>query len=290
MEKQTVIDALSAVGARLLRQVDLGGGLSLAQWRNNPGSRITYSDPGHHTISLYLDGSVRRLDGSLGVGSTGALCLLPAEGESFWQVVQATEFVHLYVSRARYQRFAAEVFDRDARSLTLPDRSFMADPFVAEVINRAILPQDWGQRASRLMMAQAGDLILTDLMRKHGPVRNAAAPAVTGGLAPHVLRRVQDLIDSDPAADLSIDRLAQAAGLSPYHFARMFRLSTGQTPHRHVMERRLLAARTALADGRQSMTEIAADCGFSSPAHFAAQFKARFGVSPSTLRAVTPAM
>jgi AraC family transcriptional regulator len=285
METRPVALALSDAGAELRRQVDLGGGLALAHWRNFPNNRILYHDPGHHTISLYLDGTVRRTDaGNTGVGSTGAICLVPAEGESAWHTLTDVQFCHLYISRARFQRLATEIFDRDARTLTLPDKSFVADPLVAEIINRAILPNDWADRTNRLLLGQAADLILTEVLRKNGPVRQSGL-AVAGGLSPHVLRRIRDLIDADLAGDLSLDRLALEAGLSPYHFARMFKVSTGETPHRFVQERRLTLARDRLREGARSITEIAMASGFSTPAHFAASFKARFGVSPSALRA-----
>jgi AraC family transcriptional regulator len=284
MDHRTVMQSLEDIGATRLRQADLGDGLGLAQWQNRQGRRIAYAAPGHHTISLYLGGAVRRLGQGSGVGSTGVLCLVPAEGESYWQVVEDTEFCHLYISRERFQRFAAEVFDRDGRTLTLPDRSFLQDPLVAEVVNRAILPNDWSERGNRLLLEQAGNFILTSVLRTHGSAPRPDGGPLTGGLAPHVLRRVQDAVETDPGADHSIDALAALAGLSPYHFARMFRISTGQTPHRWVLEQRLIQARDRLTGGGQSITALAAELGFSSPAHFAARFRARFGLTPSALR------
>ncbi|OWK22685.1 AraC family transcriptional regulator (plasmid) [Rhizobium sp. CC1099] len=284
MQTGSISSALEGVGAKLLRQVDLGGGLTIAQWRNFANSRLAYRDPGHHTVSLYLDGTVRRMDsGQTGIGSSGALCLLPADGDSAWHVLRDVYFCHIYISQGRFQRLAGEVFDRDSRTLTLPDLSFFSDGFIADIINRAILPNDWSESANRLLLAQAADLILLEVLRKNGPVRSSSL-VLQGGLSPHVLKRIIQLIDADLAGDLSLDRLAAEAGLSSYHFARMFKLTTGQTPHRFVHERRLAVAYEFIRAGKASITEIAAACGFSTPAHFAASFKAKFGTSPSAIR------
>lgn len=57
-----------------------------------------------------------------------------------------------------------------------------------------------------------------------------------GGLPPFRLRRVTDLIGDRLADDLDLDKLAEAAGLSTFHFARVFKAETGTSPHRWLLE------------------------------------------------------
>jgi AraC family transcriptional regulator len=106
-----------------------------------------------------------------------------------------------------------------------------------------------------------------------------------GRLAPLQQRRLVDLIHHQLAADLSVMRLAAEVGLSPHHFARVFKASFGVTPHRYVQERRLEAAADALQrQGRRPIADIALAHGFASQAHMTDLMRRRFGLTPRTLR------
>ena len=116
---------------------------------------------------------------------------------------------------------------------------------------------------------------------------------IKGGLPPHRLRRVMDLISSSVSASqaevLRLDQLASVAELSPFHFARAFRETVGLSPCGYVLRRRLERARTMLAKSRMSIAEIGRQTGFRSQAHFSSQFRQQMGISPlSFRRAVHP--
>ncbi len=66
--------------------------------------------------------------------------------------------------------------------------------------------------------------------------------------------------------------LADEAGLSTFHFAKMFKASFGVPPHRYVTERRIARAKALLAEGRTSLAGIALACGFASQSHFTRRF------------------
>jgi AraC-like DNA-binding protein len=107
---------------------------------------------------------------------------------------------------------------------------------------------------------------------------------VRGGLPGYLLRRVVDYIDAEPSGDLTLGRLAYLAGMSPHHFACLFRRSTGIPPHQFVLLRRIDLARERLCEERCSILDIALDCGFGNPSHFARTFRKFAGVSPSAFR------
>src|SRR6201994_983729 len=114
---------------------------------------------------------------------------------------------------------------------------------------------------------------------KHHPVRISR-----GGLAPARLRRVTDLIHARLEDELGLDELAQSAGLSTAHFARMFRKSTGETPHQFVLRRRLERAKAMLRAPNARILDVAVACGFKTQQHFAQVFCAASGVSPTQYR------
>jgi len=86
------------------------------------------------------------------------------------------------------------------------------------------------------------------------------------------------------AEDCSLERLAELAGLSSFHFAREFRAITGQTPRQYVIAVRLRAAATALVATSAPITEIALAVGFGDLSHFITSFRRAFTVSPRRFR------
>ena len=110
-------------------------------------------------------------------------------------------------------------------------------------------------------------------------------PTVTGGLAPGVKRHVLAWIDAHLDQPLTLADLAQQAGLSEFHFARMFRQSLNMAPHQYVMQQRMAKAQNLICHSALPLTEIALACGFSSPSHFSHRVKAATGLTPSQLRA-----
>lgn len=107
-----------------------------------------------------------------------------------------------------------------------------------------------------------------------------AAPAA------HVRRVVRALryIDAYPAHDCSLATLAATAGLSAFHFARIFRALVGQTPRQYVIAARLRVAAAALASTTQPITEVALGAGFGDLSNFMSTFRRAFGVSPRRYR------
>jgi AraC-like DNA-binding protein len=93
------------------------------------------------------------------------------------------------------------------------------------------------------------------------------------------LLRAKDLAHDCFDRPLSLDELANAAGLSPAFFLRRFSTAFGTTPHQYLTDVRLERARRMLARGA-AVTEVCFDVGFSSLGSFSSLFRRRIGVSP----------
>jgi AraC-like DNA-binding protein len=111
------------------------------------------------------------------------------------------------------------------------------------------------------------------------------SPNGKGGLPGYRLRRILEYIAAHVSEDLTLDRLAYLVGMSPHHFASMFRQSTGAPPHQFVLLQRVERAKERLCQPGGSILDVALDVGFNNPSHFARTFRRFVGTSPSTFRA-----
>jgi AraC family transcriptional regulator len=107
---------------------------------------------------------------------------------------------------------------------------------------------------------------------------------VRGGLSAAAKRRTLELMEAHLSANLSVDLLAREVGLSPAHFARAFRESTGRAPHRYLLTMRLDHARRMLEAPDATLSYVAQRSGFADQAHFTRLFKREFGVTPGALQ------
>jgi AraC-like DNA-binding protein len=107
-----------------------------------------------------------------------------------------------------------------------------------------------------------------------------ASPQVRDRRVASIVARIHDEL----ADDLSVGRLAADAGLSRFHFARLFRAHTGKSPRDYVLEVRLAEAARRLARRRESVSEVALAVGFTDLPRFARQFRRSYGTLPSRWR------
>lgn len=111
------------------------------------------------------------------------------------------------------------------------------------------------------------------------------APAPTRRLSPQHEHRLAELIRSQLGSKLSLAAMATEVGLSPQHFARLFKASFGTTPHAFVQAQRIDGAIAALRHERSMpIAAIAAAFGFSSQSHMTELMRRRVGLTPSQVR------
>ncbi len=96
------------------------------------------------------------------------------------------------------------------------------------------------------------------------------------------IHAVRERLDAQFDREHTLSELARSVGMSVFHFARVFSELVGRPPHRYLDDRRLVAARAMLEQGR-SVTETCFACGFNDLSHFSRRFSRRFGLPPSRL-------
>jgi AraC family transcriptional regulator len=145
------------------------------------------------------------------------------------------------------------------------------------------------ERAQPDEMSQAcADHVASALEAYLSQTSSTAAIAVSarGGLAPWQLRRAQEILGSRLEETVSAADLAREFDLSPGHFARAFKQTTGKPLHRWLLELRVEKAKEMLLSSARPLAEIAVACGFADQSHFTRVFSQIARSSPGLWRRV----
>ena len=158
-----------------------------------------------------------------------------------------------------------------------------ADPRLSAMVAAVHAEMVAGFPSGRLFLDSVEQAMAVTLVNGHA-VRHRPVQISRGGLGPARLRRIRELVRAKMEDELSLDEMAQSVGLSTAHFARMFRKSTGQTPHQFVLRQRLERAKLMLRAPDARVLDVAVACGFKTQQHFAQVFRDLWGVSPTEYR------
>jgi AraC-like DNA-binding protein len=114
--------------------------------------------------------------------------------------------------------------------------------------------------------------------------RQMPAPVHRGGLPSGAMRRLHEHVDAHLSESIDLAELSAVTGLSVFHFARQFKLSTGMTPHYYLMQRRVQRAQEMLASTDLSLSDVAFATGFSDQSHLTRHFRSIAGMTPGQFR------
>lgn len=241
-----------------------------------------------HLLVLYRGGRTlmtRRLAGPAVTEEVGPgdVSLMTSGLASEWTWPGQIDVLHLYVDRAKLQEIAGAVHDRSFGDVALRDVLKVSDDLLTRM-GQLLADEATSDRfGSRLFVDAVAQQMCVHLLRNYAEL-TAPAPSASGQLSKPKMRQLEDYIREHIADDLSLAQLAEIAGVSPSHFARLFRNSFGVPPHRYLLERRLAAARDLLRSKRDSIAEIAAVTGFSDQSHLTRLFKRQFELTPMQFR------
>ena len=163
-----------------------------------------------------------------------------------------------------------------------PSRKF-ADPRLSAMVTAVHAEVSAGFPNGRLFLDSVEQAMAVTLVNGHA-VRHRSVQIYRGGLGSARLRRIKELVHTKMEDDLSLDEMAQSVGLSTAHFARMFRKSTGETPHQYVLRQRLERAQDMLRAPDARVLDVAVACGFKTQQHFAQAFRDLWGTTPTEYR------
>ena len=163
-----------------------------------------------------------------------------------------------------------------------PSRKF-ANPRLSALVAAAHAEMVAGFPSGRLFLDSVEQAMAVALVKDRA-ARHRLVQMYRGGLGSARLRKIKELVQAKMEDDLGLDEMAQSVGLSTAHFGRMFRKSTGETPHQFVLRQRIERAKAMLRAPNARVLDVAVACGFKTQQHFAQVFRDVCGVSPTQYR------
>jgi len=259
-------------------------GLLLEKYVCSPGERPEGNALDRSVLVMVCSstwlGEYRATNGMLKRETLGTLTILPKGLLPAMRSAQTADLLYCAFDEA----FVAAIADELERRLDPQHdkRGNLRDRAIPEILDLLFAEVQSGGASGRLYvdsLAQALTIRFLSLGERR-PTRSGR----TAMLPQQCLFRVQELIESRLDADLSLRELACEAGYSRSHFLRMFQATTGITPHRYVLNRRIERARRLLGDAEMSIAQVAYCCGFSSQAHLTLAFRKVCGLTPGEYR------
>ena len=207
----------------------------------------------------------------------GQVALVPAMSPFSARSRNAGAFVALGLEPQFLQLAAHELIDPERMELTM--RVAFDDPLLRQITLALKREAEAGCPGGRCYGETLANAVAVYLV-SHFATRPVSLRETGRGLARYQLNRAIEFVHAHLSDDISLESLAGAAGLSAFHFARLFKRSTGVSPHQYVLRCRVERARGLLMRAKASIAEVAVEVGFCDQSHLAAHFKRVYGVSP----------
>jgi AraC family transcriptional regulator len=229
--------------------------------------------------------------GSLEVGSrrsemmrftfgVGEMCLVPRHVETW---LRTDELHYSYLSVGISDAALAAACDGTKDDVELCRVGKLVDARVGALAATVNAERIAGFPSGRLFLDSVEQALAVALVNDYA-VRHHSLQTHRGGLGSARLRRIKEFIDAKIEDDLTLCEMAQAVELSTAYFSRMFRKSTGETPHQFLLRRRLERAKKMLRSADERVLDVAVACGFKSQQHFAQVFRHVCRVTPTEYR------
>jgi AraC family transcriptional regulator len=213
--------------------------------------------------------------------AAGAVFVTGTEGIAWSRVRERTEALEIYPDLTLLQQTSVR---RAGRLVTVEPASFVRDPVVYSIAALLKRVHVTGAYLSDIAASTLAQRLVEQLIDVYSGSSPRSRSMRSGRLNMRTLDSLNDYIETHLASTITLQQLAEVARLSPFHFARGFKRSTGMTPHQFVTFRRIERAKCELLAGKRTIAQIANSVQFSNLSHFRRVFRFYYGVSPAAFR------
>lgn len=276
------------------KQLKTLDGVEIGHYHFRPGE-TTYPGLSGHLVNLHLGAptraATRRAGASWeGIQRAGTIEVLGA-GRATQQVLLGTSEDASVLLGDEFFRRIAEEAGVEGDSFEVIDHLEGHDATIERIILSLLVELETDGLGGELYAQSLSIGLAVHLLRRHSSLGNGfwrrLGTEPTGRLPERTLRLISVHIDDNLHGEISLKEMAAVANVSTRHFLRLFKLSTGVSPHQFVIRRRVEKARILLAAGTLPLEMVALACGFSHQQHLSRHFKRVIGVNPGHYRTMS---
>jgi AraC family transcriptional regulator len=213
----------------------------------------------------------------------GDLWICPANVSGLWAWDSTDKSLMFVIDPLLLNRTAEEVCGLDASHVELLNTIGNRDPQIEAIACLFQAELDRDSIGGSLYAESLMQVLIIHLLRQYCAFP-PKIPDIPANFPLHRFQSVLDYIHSYLDQPLSLVELAAVAGMSQYHFCRLFKQFIGITPYQYVLQERMKKAKELLHQGKHTIAETSLLVGCNDQSRFARQFKKYFGVMPSMLR------
>jgi AraC family transcriptional regulator len=163
------------------------------------------------------------------------------------------------------------------------ERWIFKDARIEYLLRTLQVELEQGVPTGRIFGEQVGNTLAILLAEQYAVVAPGMF-ASCGRLPKSRLNMVYEYVEANLSRDISLSALATTAAMSPFYFARLFKQTTGITPHQYVVQRRIERAKEMLRDPNISVLEVGIRVGYLDPKHFRDLFRRVVRATPTEYR------
>ena len=207
--------------------------------------------------------------------------IIPANASHQVQWENAGSWIMLGMEPRVFESALYETVDFD--NIEITSHFAQNDPLIYQLGLQLKREVETGGLGGRLYADAIANLMAVHLFNNYATAK-PQIKSYSNGLANYKLKQVLEYIDANMGKSLSLEELAQLTHMSPGYFSRLFKQSTGYTPHQYLIRRRVKQAKELLRQRKLSIADIAYQVGFANQGHLNYHFKKLTGVTPKTVQ------
>lgn len=260
-------------------------GVTVDMYASLPNISERYPPLDHHLICYCPSGSARLVQGRDGIVhesliSAGVSMLMPAGCDSLWEG-SASATARLRIPTALIASAGEQIGRRGTSQIEIRNVFETRDPIIEHVAQ--ILMGELDRKphpAQTLIVDQMSFALAAHLLRSYNvfePVVSRALPALSRVEVARLTEYIEDNLDRP----IGLAELAGIVNVSRFHFARLFKRSTGMTAISFVEQCRIRRAQSLIRETAIPLSEIALMTGFADQSHFTRRFHRHVGCTPA---------
>lgn len=241
-------------------------------------------------IALALNGPARVWLAFHGIGMEkqvlpGSFGIVPSGLNFEAKLDRPLETIHVYVRRELIGEMAESLYGGDPSRAELVPRFGEFDALVEHLVREICAQAQAPTAASALYVEYLTMALAARLVQDHSTAAtHAKVPQAPQRLTSRQMQSARDYIETNLAGLLSLEELARSLNMSPAHFARLFKQSTGLAPYQYVIRSRIERVQRLLAQTNEPISRIAIACGFADQMHLTQTFRRMTGSTPAAFR------